>query len=164
MIPEPTSQSAVTRLAERAGEPADEDVPAFVPASTRASARYRVRRASPRPREVKVLYGEDEWATITCAAARAGLRPSGYVAAAALASAQEAEPPTAGSESRELLTELMQSRAAVRRYGTNLNQIAAAMHTGVTEPPVWLAAAVAGAERATARIDAVASVLCRRLA
>jgi hypothetical protein len=113
---------------------------------------------------VKVLYGEDEWATIAWAAARAGLRPSGYVAAAALASAQGAEPPTAGSESRELLTELMQSRAAVRRYGTNLNQIAAAMNSGVSDPPVWLAAAVAGAERATARIDEAASVLRRRLA
>ena len=110
------------------------------------------------------MYGEDEWATIACAAARAGLRPSGYVAAAALASAQGAEPPTAGAESRELLTELMQSRAAVRRYGTNLNQIAAAMNAGVTEPPVWLAAAIAGAERATARIDEAASVLRRALA
>ena len=86
------------------------------------------------------------------------------MAAAALASAQGAEPPTAGSESRELLTELMQSRTAVRRYGTNLNQIAAAMNSGVTEPPLWLTAAVAGAERATARIDDAASVLRRRLA
>jgi hypothetical protein len=151
-------------LAERAGEPLDEDVSVFVQASGGASARYRVRRASPRLREVKVMYGEDEWGTITGAAARAGLRPSGYVAAAALASAEGAAPPTAGSESRELLTELMQSRAAVRRYGTNLNQIAAALNAGVTEPPVWLAAAVAGAERATARIDEAASALRRRLA
>ena len=111
-----------------------------------------------------MLYGEDELATVSRAAARAGLRPSGYVAAAALASAQGAAPPTAHSESRELLTELMQARAAVRQYGTNLNQIAAAMNSGVTEPPVWLAAAVAGAERATARIDEAATRLRRRLA
>lgn len=163
MVPERTSR-AVTGFAERAGEPVDEDVPVIVQASGGASARYRVRRASPRLREVKVVYGEDEWDAITWAAARAGLRPSGYVAAAALASAQGAEPPTAGSESRELLTELMQSRAAVRRYGTNLNRIAAVMNSGVSDPPVWLAAAVAGAERATARIDEAASVLRRRLA
>jgi hypothetical protein len=125
--------------------------------------RYRVRRASARPRAVKVLYGEDELATVALAAARAGLRPSSYVAAAALASAQGAGPPTADCESRELLTELMRSRAAIRQYGNNLNQIAAALHSGVTESPVWLAAAVAGADRATVRVDEVASVLRRRL-
>ncbi len=111
-----------------------------------------------------MLYGEDELATVARAAARAGLRPSSYVAAAALASAQGAEPPTSHSESRELLTELMRTRAAVRQYGTNLNQIAAALNSGVTEPPVWLVAAVAGADRATARIDEAATVLRRRLA
>ena len=78
--------------------------------------------------------------------------------------AQGAAPPTAHSESRELLTELLQARAAVRQYGTNLNQIAAAMNSGSTEPPVWLAAAVAGAERATAKIDEAARLLTRRLA
>lgn len=129
-----------------------------------APARYRVRRPAARPRAVKVLYGEDELATVAQAAARAGLRPSSYVAAAALASAQGAASPTSNSESRELLVELMRSRAAVRQYGTNLNQIAAAMNSGMAEPPVWLAAAVAGAERATARIDEAASVLRRRLA
>ena len=126
--------------------------------------RYRVRRAPARPRAVKVLYGEDELETVARAAARAGLRPSSYVAAAALASARGAVTPTSDNEYRELLTELMQTRAAVRRYGTNLNQIAAAMNSGVTEPPVWLVAAVAGAERATARIDEAASVLAGRLA
>ena len=54
--------------------------------------------------------------------------------------AQGPAPPTAHSESWELLTELMQARAAVRQYGTKLNQIAAAMNSGVSEPPVWLAA------------------------
>ena len=129
-----------------------------------APARYRVRRSSARPRAVKVLYGEDEFETVVRAAARAGLRPSSYVAAAALASAQGAASPTSHSQLRELLTELMRTRAAVRQYGTNLNQIAAAMNSGVSEPPVWLAAAVAGAERATTRIDAAAGLLTRRLA
>ena len=89
VVHEPTSHAAVAGLAERAGEPVDEDVSVFVQASGGASARYRVRRASPRLREVKVMYGEDEWGTITGAAARAGLRPSGYVAAAALAALKE---------------------------------------------------------------------------
>jgi len=38
------------------------------------------------------------------------------------------------------------------------------MNSGVSEPPVWLAVAVAGAERATARIDEAAGLLSRRLA
>lgn len=58
------------------------EVPGGVP------VRYRVRRALARSRAVKVLYGEDELATVSRAAARAGSRPSGYVVAtAALASA-----------------------------------------------------------------------------
>jgi hypothetical protein len=113
---------------------------------------------------IKVLYGEDEMEAVSRAAARAGLRPSSYVAAAALASAQGSAGPSANVESRELLAELMHSRALVRQYGTNLNQIAAALNSGVSEPPVWLAAAVAGADHATARIDEVAAQLRRRLA
>ena len=116
-----------------------------------------------RTRAVKVLYGQDELDTVAGAAARAGLRPSSFVAAAALASAQGLAPPTGDSHWRELLTELMLTRAAVRRYGTNLNQIAAALNSGVGEPPAWLAAAVAGADRATARIDEAAGLLTRRL-
>ena len=126
--------------------------------------RYRLHRVPARTRAVKVLYGEDELDMVVGAAARAGLRPSSYVAAAALASAQGLAPPTGDSQSRELLTELMQTRAAVRRYGTNLNQIAAALNSGLAEPPAWLADAVAGADRATARIDAIAGLLTRRLA
>ena len=125
--------------------------------------RYRLHRVPARTRAVKVLYGQDELDTVAGAAARAGLRPSSYVAAAALASAQGLAPPTGDSQWRELLTELMQTRAAVRRYGTDLNQIAAALTAGATEPPGWLAAAVAGADRATARIDEAAALLARRL-
>ena len=160
---DPSPRDRTAGRAEDGGRLGVEDVRAAVAGAAGVSARYRVRRAPARPRAVKVLYGEDELATVARAAARAGLRPSSYVAAAALASALGAEPPTSHSESRELLTELMRTRAAVRRYGTNLNQIAAALNSGVTGPPVWLAAAVAGAERATARIDQAATALRRRL-
>lgn len=166
-MPESASQGVATGRAdeeEEGGWPVVEDGPPMVEGPGGAPARYRVRRPAARPRAVKVLYGEDELATVSRAAARAGLRPSSYVAAAALASAQGAAPPTSHSESRELLTELMRTRAAVRQYGTILNQIAAAMNSGVTEAPVWLAGAVAGAERATARIDEAATQLRRWLA
>ena len=126
--------------------------------------RYRLHRVPARTRAVKVLYAQDELDVVAGAAARAGLRPSSYVATAALASAQGLAPPTGDSQWRELLTELMLTRAAVRRYGTNLNQIAAALNSGLAEPPAWLADAVAGADRATARIDEAAGLLTRRLA
>jgi hypothetical protein len=160
VVDELAAQEAAGDCAAKESRPGIADTQA----AAAAPARYRVRRPAARPRAVKVLYGEDELETVERAAARAGLRPSSFVAAAALASAQGAASPTSNSELRELLTELMRTRAAVRQYGTNLNQIAAAMNSGVTEPPLWLAAAVAGAERATARIDDAASVLRRRLA
>jgi len=160
----PSSRDEAAGRVEDGGRLGVEDAQAVVVGTAGAPARYRVRRAAARPRAVKVLYGEDELEMVARAAARAGLRPSSCVAAAALASAQGAASPTSHSESRELLTELMRTRAAVRQYGTNLNQIAAAMNSGVSEPPVWLAVAVAGAERATARIDEAAGLLSRRLA
>ena len=161
---ESASQGAATGRAEDRAQPVAGDGPATVEGPVGAPARYRVRPAAARPRAVKVLYGEDELATVSRAAAQVGLRPSSYVAAAALARAQGAAAPTSHSASRELLTELMRTRAAVRQYGTNLNQIAAAMNSGVAGPPVWLADAVAGAARATASIDEAAGQLRRRLA
>jgi len=161
VVDDPSSQASA-QGALQGCRPGVQGAQAVVAGTPGSPVRYRVRRAPARPRAVKVLYGEDELETVARAAARAGLRPSSYVAAA-LASARGAVAPTSGSEYRELLTELMRTRAAVRRYGTNLNQIAAAMNSGVSEPPVWLVAAVAGAERATARIDEAASVLAGRL-
>ena len=62
---------------------------------------------------------------------------------------------------RELLAELVQARLALRRYAVNVNQIAALNSGGVA--PVWLDRAVAGADRARPRLDAVAQRLVRRL-
>jgi hypothetical protein len=122
------------------------------------AARYRVRRASARLRAMKVLYGEDEVAAVALAAAQ-GAPQAGGLGGAPLGSA-----PALSGESREVLAELMRARAAVRQYGTNLNQIAAALNSRAIEVPVWLRTAVAGAERATARIDEVAAQLRQGLA
>ena len=65
-------------------------------------------------------------------------------------------------QGRELLAELIQARLALRRYAVNVNQVAAALNSGGTAP-VWLDAAVAGANRAVAGIDAAAQKLSRRL-
>ena len=121
------------------------------------------------------------------AAELAGLRPSSYVAWAAVRMAEQVLGQPAGAPGgaasgasadaaagvergvwslvgeRELLAELLQARLALRRFGVNLNQTVAAVHSGAPAP-VWLEQAVAGGQRAVARIDAAAAAVTRRLA
>jgi hypothetical protein len=142
--------------------------------------RHRRHQSPARDHVVKVLYAPAERAVVEQAAGLAGLRPSSYVAWAAVTMAEEVlgGPPSAvpGSEptraaarvrsvsgDRELLAELIQARLALRRFGVNLNQAVAALHSGAP-PPVWLEQAVAGGDRAVARVDAAAAALARRLA
>lgn len=166
---------------------AEQDLPA--PASVpdaepepAAPGRHRHHRFPARPHALKVLYGEDEQATILRAAQIAGVRPSSYVAAAALTMAEQvltAQPAPAGEVSggaagrrrrdtltphqdRELLAELLQARLALHRYAVNVNQVAATLNSG-RQAPVWLSQAVGGADRAVTRIDTAAKELARRL-
>ncbi len=127
------------------------------------AGRYRVHREPARNRAVKVLYAEDELGAVQQAAAQAGLRPSSFVAAAALATATGGQAPTGAADDREMLSELLLTRLAVRQYGTNINQVAAALNAQGRAIPVWLATAIAGAERTLARIDDAAALLARRL-
>ena len=127
------------------------------------------------------------------AAELTGLRPSGFVATAALILARgllaagsgapgdgEAELPRAvevvpqvlggrpvvvawsAGEDQAVLEELVQARLALRRYGVNVNQAVAALNSG-GQVPVWLEQAVAGSDRAVARVDAATAVLTRQL-
>jgi hypothetical protein len=66
-------------------------------------------------------------------------------------------------EGRELLAELIQARLALRRYGVNVNQAARVLNS-CGQAPGWLEEAVAGGDRAVARMDAAAALLARRLA
>ena len=105
------------------------------------AGRHRPHRSPARGHAMKVLYGDDEWALVVRAAQMHGLRPSSYVASAALSAAQFAvHPPQADgtgrrrwaaapAADRELLLELMQARAAVNRYGVNVTQAVAALHS-----------------------------------
>ncbi len=123
-------------------------------------SRHRDHRFPGRGRRVTVRLGDEELAAIEAAAGRAGLTPTGFVGAAALAAASGAAGPAAG-ESREALSELMAARAAVRRFGVNVNQAVAALNaTG--EAPDWLGQAVEATARAVARVDAAAEALMRR--
>src|SRR5450759_1649134 len=111
---------------------------------------------------VQVRFGEEEFAAIELAAGRAGLTPTGYVGAVALAAARGTVPP-APSASREALTELMAARAQVRRFGGNVNQAVAQLNS-TGETPQWLAQAVELTSRAVRQVDAAAEALMRRRA
>ena len=115
-----------------------------------------VHRESARIRALKVPYGDDELGVVQQAAARAGLRPSSFVAATALASATGGHVPAVAACDREVLSELLLARLAVLQYGTNVNQIAAALNSTGQETPVWLSTTIAGAERTLARLDEAA--------
>jgi len=124
------------------------------------ATRHREHRFPGRRRPVQVRFDEEEYAAVALAAGRAGLTPTGYVAAVALAAATGSVPP-AGSETREVLAELVAARAQVRRFGGNVNQAVAALNaTG--EAPVWLGQAVELAGRAVRRVDEAAEALMRR--
>ena len=115
-----------------------------------------------RGRRITVRLDDDELAAIELAAGRAGLTPTGYVGAVALAAARGTVPP-APSQSQQALAELMAARAQLRRFGTNVNQAVAALHT-TGESPQWLAQAVEVTARAVRRVDEAAELLMRRRA
>jgi hypothetical protein len=123
--------------------------------------RDRQHRFPGRKNALKVLYDDVEVAAGRTAAEVAGLTPTGFVAAAGLTLAGAALPPALSAD-RQLLAELLQTRTALSRYGVNLNQAVAALHSGVGAP-VWLLQAVAGCARAADGVDALTATLARRL-
>jgi len=125
------------------------------------AARHRQHRFPGRDKVVKVRYDADEHAAVASAAGRAGLTTAGYVASAALAAATDKLPPTQ-APLRELLSELLAARTALRRYAVNVNQAVAALNSGA-DAPVWLQRAAAGAARAVARVDEVTAQVSRQL-
>jgi hypothetical protein len=123
--------------------------------------RDRQHRFPGRKNALKVLYDDTEVAAVRSAAEVAGLTPTGFVAAAGLTLAGAALPPALSAD-RQLLAELLQTRTALSRYGSNLTQAVAALHSGAGAP-VWLKQAVAGCARAADGVDALTATLARRL-
>jgi hypothetical protein len=124
-----------------------------------ASARRRRRALSRRdhrfgPRRLN----DEERAAIEVAAARAGMRPIAFAAAAALAVAREEIAPIPVDE-RELLRALMDARVQVRRIGNNLNQVARAFNMG--EDPPELAAVLRLVGRAVEELNEATAALTR---
>ena len=133
--------------------------------------RHRRHEFPGRSHVVKVRFTAVEMEAVDEAARMAGLRPAGYVGWAGKVMAEQivggagdgtGQPLAAGTD-RELLTELIQARLALRRFGVNVNQAVAAINSGAPAP-AWLQQAVAGSERAVERVNAAASAVARRLA
>jgi uncharacterized protein (DUF1778 family) len=106
-------------------------------------------------------FSEGEWGEIREAAARAGLTPTGYMAAAALAAARGTVPPV-GSLTRDALAELMAARRALTAFATNVNQAARVLNSGGEEPE-WLERAAELSSSAVGRINAATVELLARM-
>jgi hypothetical protein len=96
-------------------------------------------------------YSAAEYADIRAAAHAAGVTATSYAADAAIAAAQRRAGDVNGAD-RQVVLELLATRAQLRRYGNNLNQAARILNAG-GDPPEWLTNAIALTDRAVQRVD-----------
>ena len=73
-------------------------------------------------------------------------------AASASLAAAAGRPAPDDRQTERLMAELMATRAQLRRYGNNVNQIARTLNAGA-EPPEWLTSAIALTDRVVHNID-----------
>ncbi|MEV0732239.1 hypothetical protein [Polymorphospora sp. NPDC050346] len=110
---------------------------------------------------ISLSYDSKEFAAVEAAAFQAGLTPTSFVAAAALAVARQSVART-DSALRDQLAELNTARTLVGRFGVNVNQAVAALHsTGAV--PAELVRATELCARAVERLDDIVIRLRRRL-
>lgn len=120
----------------------------------------RRRQAVARPRSVLAKFSEAEFAVLGVAAAQAGLTPTGYVAARAVAVARGEVQPLP-SDLGEAVLALVEARTALVRYGVVLNQVVAAVHSsGVVDRS--LVEAVARCDEAAVSVRAATERLGRQ--
>ncbi|MFI5959713.1 plasmid mobilization protein [Cryptosporangium sp. NPDC051539] len=130
---------------------------------TTRRGRDRRHRSPARTNRVNVRLNDDEFAAVSRAASESGLTASGYCAEVALAAAREES--SSGIDRlifRRLGRDLFAARAAVNKFGSNVNQVAAAFNsTGVL--PEYAQAAIDVCRRSVERVDAVLAELRRLL-
>ncbi|NHC47147.1 plasmid mobilization protein [Motilibacter aurantiacus] len=114
-----------------------------------------------RSHKLQPRFSDEEMAAVKQAAKASGLTPTGYTAAVTVAAATNTVPPTA-SLPRQALAELMEARAQVRMFASNVNQAAKALNSGADEPE-WLARAVELTNAAVRRLDAATTQIVSRL-
>ena len=96
-------------------------------------------------------YSAAEYADIRDAAQAAGVTATSYAADAAIAAARGRAGEVNGMD-RQVMLELLATRAQLRRYGNNLNQAARILNAG-GDPPEWLRNAIALTDRIVQRVD-----------
>jgi len=166
---------------------------AGVPSARHGTGRHRQHVFPGRGHAMKVLDTDEERAAVAHAAELTGLRPSGFVAAAALLVARglvhRAQPPAAGDAAAAQAgsgppSDVLAGRVMTVAWSAGENQKLleeliqarlALRRFGVTvnqavaalnsggQAPVWLEQAVAGSNRAVARADEATLALTRRL-
>lgn len=104
----------------------------------------------------------DEKAEITAAAKRAGMYPSGYLAAAALAAARGSTTLKNNEQLDAAIDELAALRTAISRVGNNINQIAYIYNSGGQARPGELDHALAALTRTLASVDDTATTLVKK--
>jgi len=129
--------------------------------AARAVGRKRPYQHGPRTHGVYVRYDDEEFAVLKAAAGWAGLATTAYVGEASLAAARGTTPPTT-SPLYELAEEMIAARGQVRRFGTNVNQAVATLHS-TGQAPDWLGAAVRRCDQAVERLDAAVAAIVRQL-
>lgn len=139
----------------------DQSVTSPGPGRSHPDQRHRKHAGPRRPHRINGRYSDSELREIQAAAAWSGLTPAGFCAEAALAAARGAAaagPGSANETLRGLLRQLFAARTAVNRFGTNLNQVAAA-YNSTGDLPVHADTAIALCGRAVGRVDEVVALI-----
>ncbi|MFB7030990.1 MULTISPECIES: hypothetical protein [unclassified Streptomyces] len=127
----------------------------------RQSRRRERQTDAPRRHRVNAAYNDTELATLTIAAASAGMAVTAYVAQAALAVAREEVSP-APVESKSQWRELRDAMLALNRIGTNWNQIAHVKNAGGEVPDPQFDAVRERVDAAVARLhDATVTLVAQ---
>jgi hypothetical protein len=139
----------------------DQPVAAPSAAQPHPDQRHRQHAGPRRPHRINGRFSDSELHEIQTAATWSGLTPAGFCAEAALVAARGGTatgPGSAHETLRELLRQLFASRTAVNRFGTNVNQVAAA-YNSTGELPGHTNATIALCGRAVDRLDEVVALI-----
>ena len=140
-----------------------------IPASLNGiGGRPRSYLRSGRTLRLNVRFSTQERAEIDVAAAAIGMTPTGFAAEAALLAARGTPMTLDATAARHemfarLQRQLFEARTAVNRFGNNVNQAVAALHSTGQPPIEALAHATALCTRAVRNLDLLIDELHRRL-
>jgi hypothetical protein len=131
------------------------------------AGRRRVQDEQRRTLRLAPRFTARERPEIEAAAAAVGMTPNGFCAEAALTAARLMPMSYGASQDREALArlqrQLFEARTAVNRFGANVNQAVAKLHT-TSHPPIdELAEAVALCGQAVRNLDLLIDEMHRRL-